>query len=131
VRLAIGLATVVVAGWMYRLRRSLVLVTVNGLSMEPTYRAGDRLVLRRAQRMHSGDVVVVRDSRRGLLVKRIAAIAGQAVPPAVLDTVGTPIVPIGQVVLLGDNPAVSFDSRQAGFFAVEDVLGRIERRLIG
>jgi signal peptidase I len=35
------------------------------------------------------------------------------------------------LVLLGDNPAASFDSRQAGFFPAERLLGAVVRRLPG
>jgi signal peptidase I len=44
--------------WM---RRELVLVTVNGLSVAPTYRDGDRLLVRRRRldEVRRGDVVVI------------------------------------------------------------------------
>jgi nickel-type superoxide dismutase maturation protease len=81
--------------------------TVDGPSMEPAYRPGDRLLVnrlayvRRAPRI--GDVIVLRDplDRRRLLLKRVAR-----EPDAV-----------GRIYVLGDNADESRDSRH--FDAVE------------
>jgi signal peptidase I len=74
-------------------------VTVEGYSMMPTYRPGERLsALRRWRPVRVGDVVVVRDprDRSRWLLKRCVAKAH-----SMLD-------------LRGDNPAGSTDSREFG-----------------
>ena len=130
------------------LRRQLVSVTVVGHSMLPTYRPGDHVLIRRGTVPKRGGVVVVEQpcterrawdlppaglgsvrqpvTERRWLVKRVAATAG--------DTWSTEAglierVPPGHLLLLGDNAAVSFDSRQMGPFPVDRVLGAVWRRL--
>lgn len=133
------------AAWW--LRRRYVIVTIDGASMMPTYRPGDRVLVRRTsvRAIQPGQVVVAGWPRTpGLdpvgvasldgkwLIKRVAAIPGTPVPrqqvPA-LRGVPDPVVPEDRLVLLGDNAAMSHDSRQCGYFSAEDVLGVAVRRL--
>lgn len=136
------IARLVLAGTAVALvwaRRRLVAVTVVGESMEPALRSGDRVLVRRTTpaRLRLGDVVVVTASpgpagppgRTRWMVKRIAALPGHGVPQAVVGTVRMSRVPSGRLVLLGDNAALSVDSRLAGFYGTERVLGRVVRRL--
>lgn len=78
--------------------------------MQPTLQPGDRILAVRPARPRPGDLVVVRDPRRPdrLLVKRVA-------------TTGS-----GGVVVLGDNPAASTDSRAFG--PLPRVWGRVVYR---
>jgi signal peptidase I len=135
---AAGLAFV----WI--VRRRLVAVTVRGVSMEPSFRPGDRVLVLRIPpaRLRRTDVVVVSASpgqcapftavgSTRWLLKRVAALPGHAVPDAARSAVPTTTVPDGQLILLGDNMAMSIDSRVAGFYPVERVLGRVVRRLSG
>jgi nickel-type superoxide dismutase maturation protease len=81
-------------------------VTVEGYSMMPTYRPGERLtVLRRWRPVRVGDVVVVRDprDRSRWLLKRCVGKSR-----SMLD-------------LRGDNPAGSTDSRVFGLVPSHDV----------
>ncbi|MHA3703102.1 S26 family signal peptidase [Jatrophihabitans sp. YIM 134969] len=129
------------------LRRALVVVTVEGHSMEPTLPAGSRVLVRRCgpAGLRRGAVVVLappaeaRAARRGprppdptprRLIKRVAALPGDAVPVAVRAT-STPAgeVPAGRLVALGDNASRSLDSRQLGLFHTDDVVGVVVRRL--
>jgi signal peptidase I len=117
-------------------RASLLVVTVNGPSMQPGLPPGSRvLVLRGSWWVRTGRVVVLRpvaSQRRAkeyLLVKRVAARAGETVPESVRPAVGTERVPAGKLVVLGDSPAASADSRQWGFAAVRDVIGVLAVRL--
>lgn len=90
---------------------------VEGPSMEPAYRARDRVLVNRlAYRSRTpavGDVVVLRDpeARERFLLKRVA------VAP------GAPLAP-GWVYLLGDNLGSSRDSRAFGPVLASDVVGR-------
>jgi signal peptidase I len=128
------------------LRRRFAVVDVDGHSMQPTLRPGDRVLVRRVRpdRLRVGDIVVIESflpgplrsgrlahAARGLsgrqwIVKRVAAGPGDPVP-ASLDQIegvraGEP-VPGNRFVLLGDNAAQSSDSRTHGFYRGEDVLG--------
>lgn len=119
-------------------RRTWVLITVDGPSMQPGLRSGDRLLIRRvpADRLAAGDVVLVeRPAANSWLaadapverwvVKRVAALPGDPVPPGSLPVPPPPDgrVPRGLFVLLGDNPADSVDSRLLGFCPAERILG--------
>jgi signal peptidase I len=61
------------------------------------------------------------------VIKRVAATAGEAVPSSI-EGRGT-VVPEHHLVLLGDNPLGSGDSRQYGFVPVEAVVGVVVRIL--
>lgn len=82
--------------------------------MEPSYAAGDRLLVNRLSYLWRaplpGEVVVLRDpeDRRRLLIKRVAA------APA----------GIAGVWVLGDNMAASRDSRQFGAVSRAAIVGR-------
>ncbi|HXX90516.1 MAG TPA: nickel-type superoxide dismutase maturation protease [Acidimicrobiales bacterium] len=107
-----GLAAALVAAVaVLRPRR----VVVAGRSMEPDLRDGDRLVVVRARRLAPGDVVAVRDPRdpRRLLVKRVTSMVGD------------------DVMVHGDNPAASTDSRAFGPVSRRAVVGRVVRRYEG
>jgi signal peptidase I len=144
---ASGLLT---AGTAALARLRLVAVTVEGHSMEPALREGDRvLVLRRGLRgVRRGDVVVVerpspsarwsnlpplrwRLDGREWYVKRAAAVPGDPVPDSVASAVGAVpgrIVPARALVVLGDGVS-SIDSRRWGYFPAERLLGVVVARL--
>ena len=121
------------------LRRRLVVVTVSGASMEPACRPGQRLLARRVARskvereVGRGQVVVLAAEEPAereptapdwLIIKRVAAVAGDAVPACVAalrpDLAGT-IVPPGYLIILGDNPDRSHDSRHEGLIPANRV----------
>jgi signal peptidase I len=126
-------------------------VIVDGPSMLPTLRHGDRVVVRRVGReaLRTGQMVVlqrraesggwdtaplpVRVLRRdGWYIKRIAAAPGDPVPVEAAAVIGAPAgtpVPVGQLVLLGDNAPASTDSRHWGYAPVDRVLGVVVGRL--
>ncbi|GAB3805023.1 S26 family signal peptidase [Micromonospora zhanjiangensis] len=117
------------------IRRRLLVIDVHGPSMLPTYRDGDRLLTRRRTAddpLSPGQVVVLRNPRPvGLpgsstghwLVKRIAAVAGDRLLPGMPDG----HVPNGHVLVLGDNPAQSLDSRHFGLIPSGTILGTVVR----
>ena len=97
-------------------------VAVKGLSMAPTLLPGDHLLVRPTRRLRRGDLVVVRDPDAAdrWVVKRIAALPGETV-----TTDGRSIAAGDGIVLLGDNPDHSTDSRSYGAVALDDVHGRV------
>ncbi|MFJ6195511.1 S26 family signal peptidase [Micromonospora sp. NPDC092111] len=131
--------------------RRLVAVTVRGASMQPTYHDGDRVLVRRTTAPTVGQVVVVEQpaphgrwrrpplsptagpaavSGRRWMIKRVAAVPGDPVPPVpALRAVAGERVPPGRLVLLGDNTSASLDSRQLGYFPLDRTLGTVRRRL--
>lgn len=98
-------AATVLAAVAARVRR----FEVSGQSMRPTLEPGDRLLLLRTRRVGEGDVVVVPDPREGgrLVVKRV---------------VGTSV---SDVIVRGDNPDASTDSRTFGPVARAGIHGRV------
>lgn len=138
------------------LRRRLAVITVEGRSMEPALHSGDRVLVRRVplDRVRRGDIVVIEqpapgsrrpaaaggrpDPRTGdiawesWVIKRAAALPGDPVPAPVAAAVsaapGSP-VPAGRLVALGDNAALSFDSRTHGYYSGDRVLGVVLRRI--
>jgi signal peptidase I len=134
----VGLTAFAVLAWAaVALRRRYLVAVVRGSSMEPTLRTGDRLLVRRrtVSGIRGGDVVVFRDvfkvsSRNGWAVKRVIAVPGEPVPRdrvSALARATEAVVPAGRLVVLGDNPTASFDSRQFGYLPAEAVVGAAVR----
>ncbi|MEV4359402.1 S26 family signal peptidase [Nonomuraea sp. NPDC051941] len=144
---------------LWWIRRRYLVATVDGPSMEPTLRSGDTLLVRRTKLVHAGQIVVVRiedpppidglppglepggedelpekPDHPGwrLLVKRAVAVPGDPVPrqgfPAFRDAPET-VVPRHALVVLGDNPDASWDSRDFGFVRGDEFVGVMVRRL--
>ncbi|GAA2324776.1 S26 family signal peptidase [Nonomuraea roseoviolacea subsp. roseoviolacea] len=123
-------------------RRRYLVVTVHGESMLPTYRPGERVLVRRARAgsLRTGQVVVLRElvpdgqaePRPHWIVKRVTALPGDPVPrdtvPALRAAAGTR-VPAGHLVVLGDNPDRSHDSRHSGYLTTDRLYGVVLRRL--
>lgn len=130
-----------------RIRTSVVVVSVRGNSMAPTLQDGERVVVRRRPlaRIRRGDVVVLRPpatSERdggygtdrhgaGWNVKRVTALPGEPVPAGTAGAGPRNTVPAGSLVVRGDNPDGSIDSRHRGFFPGDQLLGTVVRRLGG
>ncbi|WP_433219638.1 signal peptidase I [Dactylosporangium sp. CS-047395] len=138
--LALAAALLLVVAALAVLRRRFLAVTVSGVSMQPTLQPGDRVLVRRAGLggIRAGQVVVLRDPEsdddagEDLMIKRAVAVPGDPVPD--IDVTGTAVldgrtVPPGRMVVLGDNPAFSLDSRRLGFLPGERLLGVVVRRL--
>jgi signal peptidase I len=137
------------------LRRGYLVITVDGRSMEPAYRCGDQVLIRRRslRRIRTGQVVVGRYPQRSdpydipgvpredialvlpesrLFVKRVAARPGDPVPRAqvpALRAVSETVVPPGRLVVLGDNSAISYDSREFGYVHADQIIGVLIRRM--
>jgi signal peptidase I len=131
------------------LRRRVFIVTVQGASMEPSLRHGERVLARRARiaDVHRGDVIVLqrpddmlgwdqlpaKQGRAGsLLIKRVAAVPGDPPPrDAAPALAGHPAdqVPPGHLVAFGDNYRHSLDSKQIGYFPADRLVGVMLRRI--
>jgi signal peptidase I len=135
--IVVGLVAVaVVTGLLLRLRRGYAVITVRGQSMSPTYRPGDRVLVRRVRLVRRGQCVVFAEEpagpASGWVLKRVVAVPGDPVPreemPA-LRAAPESRVPAGHLVVLGDNPPKSYDSRHHGYVVVERLLGVVSRRM--
>ena len=87
-------------------------VEVGGDSMRPTLEPGDRLLVLRRAKARPGDLVTVPDPRDGsrTVVKRVASVSADG------------------VVVVGDNPSQSTDSRVFGAVPAASVRGRVVYR---
>jgi signal peptidase I len=77
-------------------------------------------------RYRTGSVVVFRHQAElvGLMIKRVAARAGEPVPEEFRAAVADGVVPPGHLLVRGDNPT-SNDSRTFGYVRESAVLGSI------
>ncbi|HEX6356414.1 signal peptidase I [Actinophytocola sp.] len=116
-------------------RVRMVSVTVRGDSMAPTLRSGDRVLVRRS-RLRSvtpGTLVVFarpRTTEPGWMIKRVIAVPGDAIPRGEVPTLWSypgNHVPARRLVVLGDNPAESYDSRHFGYVKEDSLLGVVRR----
>ncbi|MEV8634543.1 S26 family signal peptidase [Streptosporangium sp. NPDC051023] len=135
--LVLGAGLVAGASVLTVLRRRFLAVTVSGLSMEPTLRHGDLVVVRRAGigAVRAGRLAVIAappGTGRDLMVKRVLAVPGDPVPrdeiPALARTRDL-VVPAGRLVVIGDNLPLSLDSRGFGYVHAQQLLGVVVRHL--
>lgn len=106
-------------------------VIVEGESMRPTLVPNERILICKALWAlggpKHGDIVVL-DTDNGFIVKRVAYVAGEVVPPGErpFDWPISPdyVVPPGSVYVLGDNLPASEDSRTFGPVRVDHILGK-------
>ncbi len=117
-----GGATLAV-GWT---RRNLILITVRGESMTPTYANGQRLLVRRGG-YRAGEVVVFRSPSPEVydvdwIVKRAVAVAGDPVPADLREQAASEVVPAGRLLVRSDATD-GLDSRRLGLIDDRDVLG--------
>ena len=132
---------VLLAGCAAAARLLLVVVEVRGGSMLPSFAPGDRVLVLRGRPGHfrrpaSGAVIVLRmpgdalpAGGRILMIKRVAAGAGEVVPESARPRQSAAsVVPPGTLAVSADNPAGT-DSRQLGFIPADHVVGRVVGRL--
>jgi signal peptidase I len=126
---------------------------VRGASMEPTYQDGQVVLVRRRTPFNPGlkqnDVVLLQRDRGEVIIKRIFRLPGEEIGldyPYLISTVEprglkdyyeqqsvtTPqgkstryFVPEGYIVVLGDNPEVSEDSRFFGPVPISSIIGTV------
>lgn len=117
---------------------------VSGHSMEPTLKNGEMLLFYRLDKEYQkNDIVIVKRENAVYYIKRIGALGGECVDlgeegmllidgeeqPGTLpmaDGIAYPYeVPEGDYFILGDNRAVSKDSRIFGSVSQEEIVGRV------
>ncbi|GGT03423.1 hypothetical protein GCM10010156_71650 [Planobispora rosea] len=142
---AVAACLAAVAGGLVWVRRRYVVVSVHGPSMEPAYRSGDRVWVRRVPvtAVRAGQVVVVGlafpegwdlAAGKSWSIKRVAAAPGDPVPRdgfAALERVPGTTVPDGCLVVSGDNADHSYDSRHCGYVPGDRLLGVVVRGSAG
>ncbi|MBE3008902.1 hypothetical protein IL992_06830 [Microbispora sp. NEAU-D428] len=145
--LLVLLATALGSGVVTAARRTLRVVEVHGESMKPGLWPGDRVLVRTlrpgrpgrsGRRVRPGDIVVISrvgpgegfalDGGTNLVIKRAAAVAGDPIPPG-FEALKETRVPPGRLLVLGDNPSRSTDSRQWGLLPESRITGVVLRRL--
>ncbi|GAA0908897.1 S26 family signal peptidase [Virgisporangium ochraceum] len=90
------------------------IAVVDGSSMAPTLRDGDRVLVRRTRRVRRGDITLIA-MPAGWILKRVTGLPGDAgVPP-------------GTYHVLGDNADASIDSREFGCVPAAWVYGVVVR----
>ncbi|MDQ7807208.1 S26 family signal peptidase [Amycolatopsis sp. A133] len=129
------------AGCAVVARRTLILTTVDGPSMAPALRSGDRVLVRRTRRPRRGQVALLRfpplpsgaPSGHQLLLKRVVAVAGDRIPIGWAEPdvhgIGGERVPAGCALVLGDNRPASWDSRHYGFVPRDRLVGVVVRHV--
>src|ERR1700722_18942118 len=151
--LVVAAVIAVAAAGVYGLRRQIAVVSVIGQSMQPTLAPGDRVLVRRAGigKIRAGQVIVIEKpgddgawgtgprggpaGQREWMIKRVAAIPGDPRPdsmPVAGARAGAgagQVVPVGKLVVLGDNLARGLDSRQIGYIPADRVLGIVLRSM--
>ncbi|MCX4750516.1 S26 family signal peptidase [Kitasatospora sp. NBC_01287] len=129
---AVGLVAVLLA-----VRLMFVVITVDGHSMEPQYRPGDRVVALRGRllgRPVTGDVVLIRrpsgaNGGSVLFLKNVVAAPGDPVPTLFAAITGDRAgraTPDGCYLVLGRHRA-SEDSKNWGYVSSRDIVGKALR----
>lgn len=108
------------------------IIITDGSSMEPTYKGGDILLVRRTDQVPDiGDEILIKLSDGTCVLKRVAYLSGSDVTQdgyeaywADADEAETAI-PDGHVYVLGDNLEDSVDSRSKyfGLVSLENIWG--------
>lgn len=89
-------------------------IVIEGDSMHPTLKSGDRVLVDKNSAIKVGDVVVAHHPFKSSvkIVKRVSSIETD-----------------GSISLIGDNPSESSDSRGFGSINGKDVIGKVVARL--
>jgi len=100
--------------WVKLIFRRVYGIRVDGDSMVPSVRSGDRVLIDPKASVKPGDVVLARHPYKSnvRILKRLSSIE-----------------PDGRFYLSGDNPDDSTDSRTFGSISISDILGKVVARL--
>lgn len=105
------------ATWMHRLQYSmgrLLGYVISGDSMSPTLNEGDAVLIKPNAKPRVGDIILARHPYKTSvkIVKRVSE-----------------ILPDGALILIGDNPVESTDSRSFGSISRDHIIGRVVCRI--
>ena len=111
-------------------------VIVSGQSMMPTLKSGQKVVVSKAYWLvgpiQDGNIVVIKlsDTPGDYIIKRVYKEAGETVdtfnaPGNWMLSEGAFKVPEGSVYVLGDNRAISEDSRKFGPVEMNKIIGKV------
>ena len=126
-------------------------VIVDGISMDPTLKNGDILILNELNRSyHYGDIVVI-NLKNEQIIKRVIGVPGdkveykggilylngnikednysKATKDFSLSSLGYDSIPDNYYLVLGDNRSVSYDSRYIGLISKNDIMGTVFNRI--
>jgi signal peptidase I len=131
-----GVSLLLILAFVIFFQRNFNSVIVSGPSMKPTLQNGEKLWASRAYWLvgdiKKGDIVVLHDpgAATGYIIKRVAFMSGDTVDwynaPKTWPLAQGPFkVPTGEIYVLGDNRAVSEDSRYFGPVEISTVLGKV------
>jgi signal peptidase I len=132
-----GLVLLMVLAFAILMYRTLHTVIVSGVSMYPTFKDKQRVLVSNAYwlvgSIKDKDVVVLKDKEArdgGYIIKRVYKMGGEQVdevnaPHSWKLSNGPYVVPEGSVYVLGDNRGMSEDSRFFGPIKQEDILGKV------
>lgn len=134
---ALAALLVAACGAVAVVRRRYLVVTVRGSSMCPTYYDADRVLVRRTRGDRwigpcRGEVIVLRPPVQEmadispLVVKRVAAVPDDEVPPDFCRAVPFAMVPPRSLLVRGDNDG-SADSRSFGLVEFGLIVGTVTR----
>ncbi|CAN5537977.1 hypothetical protein BH11ARM2_BH11ARM2_32580 [soil metagenome] len=131
-----GIVLLVLLPFVFFFYRSFHTVVVQGVSMLPTFKTGQRLLVSDAYWLigpiRHNDIVVVRekDDPNGYFIKRVYKDGGEEVdyanwPRGVSLKDKKFVVPQGSYYLLGDNRLQSEDSRYFGPIELSRIIGKV------
>lgn len=133
-----GAVLLFVLGFVLFFRFNFTTVVVSGQSMLPTFKNGEKVLVSRAYWLvgpiRDSDIVVIKDGDKpgDYIIKRVYKMAGEGVdtfnaPQNPIWTIeqGEYRVPEGKVYVLGDNRAISEDSRRIGPVEMSAIIGKV------
>ena len=124
---AISLVIVVILQLLllFKVHYGLYIVSIKGDSMEPAYTSGDRcLVVTENFNVVRDDVVIVR-KQDITIIKRIYALPNETVIVKQGKNTNNITLNSNQYYILGDNKAISHDSRSYGPIEKEQIIAKV------
>lgn len=110
---------------LFKVHYGLYIVSIKGDSMEPAYMSGDKcIVVTENYNIKRNDVVIVRKQDK-TIIKRIYALPGEIVTIKQNKNTNNITLNSNQYYILGDNKAISHDSRSYGPIEKEQIIAKV------